>query len=141
MKHRKTFLGVGWKFPPEFDKNSKSVTLVSEEEDIRESLLILFSTRPGERMMQPDYGCDLSIMSFEPSNANLVGQVEGIIQHAVLHYEPRIILEDIKISTERALDGVLEVNIEYTIIKTNRRSNIVFPYYIIEGTDVSDMPV
>ena len=141
MKHKKSFLGIGWKFPPEFNKEPKTVTLVSEEQDIRESLLILFSTREGERMMQPNFGCDLSIISFEPANANLLGQVEGIIQHAILHFEPRIILEDIDISSDRVLDGIIEINLEYTIIKTNKRSNIVFPYYIIEGTDVSNMPL
>lgn len=141
MKHNKTFLGVGWKFPPEFDKESKTVTLVSEEKDIRESLLILFSTRPGERMMQPEYGCDLSVLNFEPVNSNLVGRVEGIIQYAILHFEPRIELAGININSDRVLDGVLEIDIEYVVRKTNKRSNIVFPYYIIEGTDVSDMPV
>lgn len=140
MQHKKSFLGVGWKFPPEFDKRTKTVTLVSEEQDIRESLLILFSTRPGERMMQPEYGCDLSIINFEPVESDLLGMIEGTIQRAILYHEPRIILEDIMITTDKVLDGVVEISLEYTIIKTNRRNNIVFPYYIIEGTDVSDMP-
>lgn len=140
MKHNKTFLGVGWKFPPEFDKNNKSITLVSEEADIKESLYILFSTRPGERMMQPEFGCDLSFLIFEPINAGLIGVIEDKIQHAILHFEPRITLENVEINSDRVLDGVLEILIEYRIIKTNTRNNIVFPYYIIEGTDVTDMP-
>lgn len=141
MKSNKSFLGIGWKFPPEFDKKNKTVTLVSEEEDIKESLLILFSTRPGERMMQPSYGCNLSVISFEPANVNLVGKIEGLIQQAILFFEPRITLEDVDINTDKVIDGVVEINLSYTVIKTNRRNNIVFPYYIIEGTDVSNMPV
>ncbi len=141
MKHKKTFLGVGWKFPPEFDKNAKSVILVSEEADIKESLMILFSTRPGERVMQPEYGCDLSIINFEPINSNLEGQIIGIIRYAVLHFEPRIEVEAVNVRTDRSLDGVVEISVEYIIRKTNKRSNIVFPYYIIEGTNVTGMPV
>ena len=141
MKHKKTFLGVGWKFPPEFDKESKSVTLISEEADIKESLYILFSTRPGERMMQPEYGCDLSVLNFEPVNSNLVVLIEDNIQRSILYHEPRITLENIEILSERILDGVVDIKIEYTVIRTNNRNNIVFPYYIIEGTDVNDMPV
>lgn len=141
MKHRKTFLGVGWKFPPEFDKESKTVTLISEEDDIKESLIILFSTRPGERMMQPEYGCDLSIINFEPISSSLLGQLENLIQFAILRFEPRIQIDSIEILTEKALDGILEISVDYIVRKTNSRSNIVFPYYIIEGTDVSDMPV
>lgn len=141
MKHRKTFLGVGWKFPPSFDKETKTVTLISEEKDIKESLYILFSTRPGERVMQPDYGCDLSILNFEPVSASLIGRIENLINHAILHFEPRIQIDNIDLLTDKALDGILEINVEYTVRKTNNRANIVFPYYIIEGTDISDMPV
>jgi phage baseplate assembly protein W len=139
MKHKKTFLGIGWKFPPEFDRESNSVTLISEEADIKESLFILFTTRPGERVMQPDYGCDLSIINFEPTNTNLVALIEDNIQSSILHHEPRIILEDVRVRTDRILDGIVDVEIEYTVIRTNNRNNIVFPYYLIEGTDISDV--
>lgn len=141
MKHRKTFLGVGWKFPPEFDKTSKSITLISEEADIKESLYILFTTRPGERVMQPEYGCDLSIINFEPTNTNFVALIEDNIQRSILYHEPRITLENIKVMTDRIMDGIVDIEIVYTVIKTNNRNNIVFPYYLIEGTDITDMTV
>jgi phage baseplate assembly protein W len=139
MKHKKTFLGIGWKFPPEFNRESNSVTLISEEADIKESLFILFTTRPGERVMQPDYGCDLSIINFEPTNTNLVALIEDNIQSSILHHEPRIILEDVRVMTDRILDGIVDIEIDYTVIRTNNRNNIVFPYYLIEGTDISDV--
>ena len=140
MKHKKTFLGIGWKFPPEFDRKSKSVTLVSEEEDIRESLFILLSTRPGERTMQPAYGCDLSVLNFESINEGLVNNAKEIISSAVLHFEPRVFLDDVTVSTGRMYDGVLEISLSYRVRKTNKRNNIVYPYYILEGTDVTNMP-
>jgi len=140
MIHRKTFLGIGWKFPPEFNKKSKSVTLVSEEQDIRESLFILLSTRPGERVLQPEYGCDLSVLNFESINEGLINRASEIIYNAVLHFEPRIILSDVKISTQSMYDGILNITMEYMIRKTNKRNNIVYPYYLLEGTDVTDMP-
>ncbi len=140
MKHKKTFLGIGWKFPPTFDRQSKSVTLVSEEEDIRESLFILLSTRPGERTMQPAYGCDLSVLNFESINEGLVNNAKEIISSAVLHFEPRVFLDDVNVSTGRMYDGVLEISLSYRVRKTNKRNNIVYPYYILEGTDVTNMP-
>jgi len=140
MKHKKTFLGIGWKFPPEFDRKSKSVTLVSEEEDIRESLFILLSTRPGERTMQPAYGCDLSVLNFESINEGLVNNAKEIISSAVLHFEPRVFLDEVTVSTGRMYDGVLEISLSYRVRKTNKRNNIVYPYYILEGTDVTNMP-
>lgn len=139
MTHKRTFLGIGWKFPPEFDKKTKSVTLVSEEQDIKESLLILMSTRMGERLMQPEYGCDLSILNFEPIDVALINKARSIINYAILYHEPRILLESIEVNTDKMNDGILYFNIIYTIRKTNKRSNIVFPYYLIEGTDITNM--
>ena len=53
------FLGTGWSFPPTFQTSGKEVEMVSYEQDIKESLHILLSTSPGERIMQPSFGCDL----------------------------------------------------------------------------------
>ena len=58
-QHPQSFLGRGWSFPPRFDDRQYTIMMVEEEEDIRQSLRILFSTLPGERLMKPDYGCDL----------------------------------------------------------------------------------
>ena len=136
MKHKKTFLGVGWKFPPTFDKRAGSVVLVSEEEDIRESLRILLTTKKGERVMLPEFGCDLHHMVFESIDSNLISEMKRLIQQAVLYFEPRIILEEVVINTNRQLDGILEINLIYIIRKVNKRSNMVYPFYILEGTDV-----
>lgn len=140
MNHKRTFLGIGWKFPPEFDRKSKSVTLVSEEQDIRESLFILLSTAPGERVMQPEYGCDLSILNFESIHEGLINQAKEIIHSAVLHFEPRVFLDEVSVSSKNLYEGILEISLDYRIRKTNKRNNIVYPYYLLEGTDVSNMP-
>jgi len=135
MKHKKTFLGVGWKFPPTFDKTSGSVMLVSEEEDIRESLFILLSTKPGERTMLPEYGCDLNKMIFESIDSSLITEMKGMIENAILYFEPRIILNEIDISQDKTNDGLLLIDVQYTVRKTNKRSNMVYPYYILEGNE------
>jgi len=140
MKHKKTFLGIGWKFPPTFNKKAGSVVLVSEEEDIKESLTILLSTKKGERVMLPEYGCDLHHMVFESIDNNLISEMSGIIENAILYFEPRIILHQVDIQTVRQFDGILDINIDYTIRKVNKRSNMVYPFYIIEGSDVRYAP-
>ncbi len=135
MKHKKTFLGVGWKFPPTFDKTSGSIMLVSEEEDIRESLFILLSTKPGERTMLPEYGCDLNKMIFESIDSSLITEMKGMIENAILYFEPRIILNEVDISQDKTNDGLLLIDVQYTVRKTNKRSNMVYPYYILEGNE------
>ena len=42
------FLGRGWSFPPEL--TDSGVKMSAYEQDIEESLCVLFSTSPGERV-------------------------------------------------------------------------------------------
>jgi uncharacterized Zn-binding protein involved in type VI secretion len=68
-----SFLGTGWSFPPTFDRDSGQVEMVSDLADIEQSLDILLSTSLGERVMVPDYGCNLDDYMFESLSNNLIG--------------------------------------------------------------------
>ncbi len=139
MEHKKTFLGIGWKFPPTFDKNTKTIEMVSEENDIKESLLILLSTQPGERMMRPEYGCNTKSLVFDTVNTTNLNFLASLIERAIKFYEPRILLDNIDISTENILDGKLLIDVQYTVRTTNSRNNVVYPYYILEGTNLGQI--
>ncbi len=134
----KAFLGVGWSFPPEFHRQGATlgVKMVAEEADIAESLEILMSTRPRERLMQPSYGCGLHAMVFETINESTITCIKDLVDRAVLFFEPRITLESIDVNTEQALDGVLRIQLNYRVRQTNSRSNIVYPFYHLEGSQV-----
>ena len=136
--YSKAFLGVGWSFPPAFHKHGDTleIKMVTEEVDIGESLRILLSTRPGERVMQPDYGCGLHTMVFESLDESTVTELKDIIERAVLFYEPRITLEGVDVNAEDELEGRLKIQLNYTVRKTNTRSNIVYPFYYLEGSQV-----
>lgn len=131
-----SFLGRGWSFPPTFDPLTASVRMVSEEEDIIESLFILFTTRPGERVMHPRYGCDLFSQVFERIDTLTETFIEGLIADAVLYFEPRITLEEVHFNEDDAYDGLLYIRLVYTVRKTNSRSNVTFPFYLREATHV-----
>jgi phage baseplate assembly protein W len=132
----KTFLGTGWGFPIRFTGPSRAVRMVSEEEDIRESLRILFSTRPGERVMQPTYGCTLHALVFEVLNERAFSEIREAVERAILFFEPRIRLDEVSLGTEQVYEGILVLRVDYTIRTTNTRSNVVYPFYFREGTDV-----
>ena len=137
MNPEKNFLGTGWSFPPTFDVDRQSVQLVSGIEDINQSLEILLSTKLGERIMLPDYGCDLSDLVFESMDTTFETFMYEVIRKAILFHEPRIDLEAVNYIKDRLTEGVLLIEIEYTIRITNARSNFVFPFYKIEGTNIS----
>lgn len=136
--HNKAFLGVGWSFPPAFHKHTDTlgVQTVSDEDDIRQSLIVLMSTVPGERTMQPAYGCSLKSMVFENIDESTVTQIKDVIERAVLFFETRITLESIDVKPDDAYEGRINIKLNYVIRTTNTRSNIVYPFYFIEGSQV-----
>ncbi|MFK7785442.1 MAG: GPW/gp25 family protein [Crocinitomicaceae bacterium] len=136
MEKFTSFLGTGWSFPPKFDKNTKSVATVSEEDDIRESLMILLSTRPGERVMNPLYGCNMDDLLFESLNLTLKTYVADLVETAILYFEPRIDLQKVSINENNDLEGELLVELDYVVRSTNTRRNLVYPFYRGEGTDI-----
>jgi len=136
MKINTDFLGIGWSFPPEFDKTEGGVTMTTDVEDINNSLIILLSTRPGERVMFPNYGCDLQEMLFKPLELTLITQMKGIIERAILYHEPRINIISIEIDTTEELEGQVLIHIDYEVRNTNTRSNVVFPFYKGEATAI-----
>lgn len=135
MDNDKSFLGSGWSFPPLFDNVSGTVQLVSAEEDIAQSLQLLLSTRPGERVMQPSFGCNLDVMLFEPLTTTLIAYVKDLVETSILYFEPRIELDSVRINTVQAEEGLILIEVQYTVQATNSRYNLVYPYYLDEGTE------
>jgi hypothetical protein len=136
MDTSKSFLGRGWGFPPEFNLATKAVNMLEDEADIKSSLEILLSTRLGERVMVPDYGCNLDELLFKPLTLTLKTYVIDLIKTAILYYEPRIDLNKIAIDPTDELEGVLLINLDYTVRATNSRKNMVYPFYKAEGNEL-----
>jgi phage baseplate assembly protein W len=131
----RSFLGTGWGFPPAFSKTTAPVGMLSDEADIESSLHILLSTRQGERVMRPDYGCNLDELVFEPLTTTFKTYIQDLIATAILYYEPRIDVNKITLDSDGELEGRILISIDYTVRSTNSRFNFVFPFYKTESTD------
>ena len=134
LLNNNAFLGRGWKFPPVLTEDG--VAMSSYEKDIEESLCVLFSTSPGERVNRYDYGCPLRRYAFEPLDTQTTVRMRGDIARAITLFEPRITLEEVSFE-EQADEGILLILITYTIIRTNSRSNMVYTFYLNEGTNLN----
>lgn len=135
MNQKIAFLGTGWSFPPEFSPQLGEVVMSSDEQDIQQSLSVLLSTRLGERVMLPIFGCNLDELLFE--NLDLTTKTLAIeqIKDAILYYEPRIDVSSVAIDESQELEGVLLITVDYIIRTTNSRMNMVYPFYKIEATE------
>lgn len=136
MEAEQDFLGIGWSFPPEFKASTKAVAMLTDEADIKSSLEILLTTKIGERIMQPKYGCNMDELLFNPLNQTLKTFVSELIRTAILYHEPRIDVEKIDITKGDDLIGELLVLIDFKVRATNSRINMVYPLYKQEGTDL-----
>lgn len=132
-----SFLGTGWAFPVQFDPNAQTVELVSDYEDIEESLHILLSTSLGERVMQPDYGCNLTDYLFESLDSTVIGIIKHHVENAILYYEPRIQVENVDVTSGDSTDlieGKFTITVSYVVPQTNSRFNYVYDYYLNEAS-------
>lgn len=132
MNGNEDYLGRGWAFPPTFNKQSREAVLVKGVEDINQSLGILLATSLGERIMQPEFGCNLSDFQFEPINSAFVAFVKDLVRTAILYYEPRIRADRVEVteSTDPGVnEGLFLIKVSYTVRNTNSRFNFVFPFF------------
>jgi uncharacterized protein len=132
----KEFLGRGWSFPPSFNRTDRSVDMAAGREDIEQSLEILLGTIKGERVLRPDYGCNLDDMVFEAFNESLKTYLADMVETAILYHEPRIEPLQVSIDESFIYEGRLMIEIDYLIRATNSRFNKVFPFYLEEGTEI-----
>ena len=131
-----SFLGTGWSFPPTFAHALDGVRMVSGDEDIHDSLIILFGTALGERFLRPPYGLDMHGLLFEPMTTTMKTELEDRLRTAILIYEPRIDLLTLKLDTNAQPEGRVVLVIDYAVRNTNSRFNLVYPFYLSGGSEV-----
>lgn len=128
----KAFLGVGFQFPVAVDKNTGRMKTSSYEEDIKEAIRIILSTKKGERMRNPQFGCGISAFAFETMDFTTISAMKQEVERALVMWEPRIEEIDVKLDVVYE-ESVIMIEINYVVRSTNNPFNMVFPYYIHEG--------
>jgi len=129
----KAFLGVGWAFPPAVEADGTLAEAVHEE-DIRQAIRIILGTNPGERVMRPDFGAGLNTFVFEPVNTTTMALVQSRVQEALVAWEARIDVEAVNVTTDAVERNRLLIDMTYRVRATNTLSNLVYPFYLEEGT-------
>lgn len=129
----KGFLGTGFHFPIEVDEATGRMKTVSLEEDIEQAIRIILMTRKGERVMRPEFGCDIHDYAFDTMDYTTRFQVEQAVREALVMWEPRITNVEVHVNNEQEKEGMLLIEISYVVRSTNNPYNLVYPYYINEG--------
>lgn len=129
----RSFLGVGWQFPVGISTGRERVARVAVsayEKSVAESIRIVLGTAPGERLMRPDFGCDLNRLAFAPNTTATAGMAIFYVREALNNWEPRIELLGVDAEADPDSAETLLIHIDYRIRATNAVQNLVYPYYL-----------
>jgi phage baseplate assembly protein W len=126
------FIGRGWSFPVRPGPAGR-LAYAGGEEKIRQSIWLIMSTAPGERQMRPDFGCGIHDLVFEPNTAALRGLVQTRVREALVRWEPRIDVTDVRVEAEPEARNYLLIRVDYRVRSNNAFYNLVYPFFINEG--------
>jgi phage baseplate assembly protein W len=128
----RNILGKGWAFPisPDIKGNVK---FSQYEKSIEESIRIILNTTPGERLMRPDFGCMINEMVFAPNRPQSITQAEHYVREAIIKWEPRVILKEVRGEPGPDNETVVNIKIHYEIRSVNTFFNMVYPFYLERG--------
>lgn len=128
----------GWRFDlPELDapqeeaglRNSPTggMAMVEGTAAVRQAVFLLLSTRPGERVMRPEYGCHLDRLQFAPNDETTAGLAIHYVRQSLMRWEPRIEILFLDAVAHGSDPGRLEILLEYRVRSTLERVRMVYP--------------
>lgn len=120
-------LGAGYAFPPLPASPPGSLEWLWGPPLVRQSILLILETEPGERVMRPDFGCGLRRFLMEPNTPSTRAGIEREIRAALTAWEPRIRLTDVTVATTDDPSTVL-VSIRYLHVRDHAPALVQVPF-------------
>jgi uncharacterized protein len=125
-------LGSGLQFPIRINQRG-GLAVVKYEEKVKESIYTILSTAKGERVMRPDFGCNIHEFVFATLDSTNFTLIKSAVREALVRWEPRIEINEIEVKADAIREGQLLVYLAYTIRLTNSASNLVYGFYLHAG--------
>ena len=91
---------------------------VKDKAAIVQAIQGILLTRKGERPFQPELGCDVQNMFFEPLDYASAGTIKQEIRETIGRYEPRVSVTQIECEPDFDNNGY-NVEVQYTIVGRN----------------------
>lgn len=129
----RAFRGSGLAFPLAVDPSGKLATATAEMK-IEQSVWLILSTAKRERLMRPDYGCGIHDLVFAPSAPQSIGQITDQLRAALVAQEPRIDVLNVAGEIPAGQANLLLLRVAYRIRANNALTNMVYPFFITEGS-------
>jgi len=124
------FTGRGWAFPPKIDAQG-GLALTDERSEIEQSIRIILTTTPGQRVMRPTFGCRLRELVFSPNNSATAALARRFVEEALGMWEPRIVVKGVEARADETNPHCMVIEITYQVKATHDRRSLVHPFYLI----------
>lgn len=129
----KKFLGRGWTFPIQVDGRG-GISLSSEEELVKQSILQILFTSFGERVMLRLFGSGLQDLVFEPADELIEREVDAEVRDPLARWERRIDILDVSTIPDPQQPELINIILSYRLIRENRIGNLIIPFALTAGT-------
>ena len=126
----KEIVGRGWFFPPKIGPQG-GLALTSVRSELNQSIHIILSTSPGQRVMRPTFGCRLHELVFAPNNSHTAAQARRYVEDALGMWEPRITVTQVDVGPDPEDTSRLLIHITYKVKATHDQRSLVYPFYLI----------
>ena len=126
------FLGVGWAFPIGVDARGR-IGLARQVTDIEQAITMILLTPKGQRVMRPEFGCQIHDLIFAPNDANTWGMAEYYVEEALRFWEPRIEVLSVTARPSEGNNERMDVHVDYRVKATLDKRTLVYPFYRIPG--------
>lgn len=107
--------------------------MVEDDAAIRQSIMLLVATRPGERVMRPEYGCSLTRLVFAPNDETTAGLAIHYVRSAVERWEPRVDMLRVDAVRDPERPDRLVILLDYRVRASQRTDQLRIPFDLTTG--------
>ena len=107
--------------------------MVDGHDSVRQAILLLLSTIPGERVMRPEYGCQLHRLVFSPNDETTAGLAIHYVRQALDLWEPRIDVQRLDAERNAEDPEQLTISLEYRVRATQQTDTTTFSFNLSGG--------
>ncbi len=92
-----------------------SLSWSTDDYSVRESMLNILLTRPGERLQRPQFGAGLMKFVHQPNNETTRQLIAGVVRKSLTLWETRVMIDGVDVTPVRDNLAEVHINIRYRL--------------------------
>jgi uncharacterized protein len=123
----------GIAFPFHLDQSGRVALSASDASSIHESILLILTTTPGERPLDPKFGVGLRTYYYEPNTSITRRLIRDMVEQGLRRWEPRITVNSVTVDPDPDELSAAIVQITYQVAEGGRTDTATVPVALTGG--------